>query len=371
MKFKLLICLLLFAGAGRAQYSIEAQIGNLAQSVPAYYFGYSEVLYNNLGGCMAMSNQMQHLRKRWRIRYALTMASQTINVSQATNGSINRSQLYNQEGIQYMGSLSNVLGSRDESVLRQYLLDQNGNRMVNPKTGEYISIDLNMPGGFGYPVGATPFVMPSLEIRLWKGLIVQGGWVPVGYFLRNFKEGNFTPKANLYSIGGGLSMRYFSKAPVLSWLRFDASYSVVDINLSSIQDKLDLNTNDYFTLNFTELNLSTGISSSQYRGSISIPVSKGVALVGQVGFYQFNYHFDFSYKMQAQADAEKLKANYNIDLAENNINIDDKFSKSYQSKNTQYYSGGVLLDGKVASFYLGMAYLNYPTFSFKTSLRII
>lgn len=365
------LLLVLWFGQTHAQHSIEEQVGQFAQAIPAYYFGYTQVFFENSGGPMVLSNQMQHWDKDWRVKYGLGFSSHAFNTSSSQISSIDRSVLPQSESIQYMGSMNNVFGPDDGSTIRQYLLDADGERIVNPISGEFIHFELEMPGGFSPGLGVVPYTNALFEIRPWKGISFSAGWAPLGYLMREFEEGDFTIRSNMVSAGISIHMRHFSMAPVLSWFRFDASYNQLSLNMKHLEDVMTLTSDHAFGIDFKNLGMTTQLSSVQYRASIMIPTFKKVFILLQGGALSHSYDFAFQYEADVTIDPESISDEYNMELNDATFKIDNEFKASDSYQDQLYYSGGLFFEGKIASLYLGYAEINHPTFALKTTLKIL
>lgn len=354
----------------KAQITLEEQMNTMIKAIPAYYFGYSQLLFDNLAPAMAHGSQSQHWKKNWRVKYGLSVAGTGFLVSPFAHGQIDRSILPGNEGTYYLGPVSSMMGSKDPSYIRQYVLTESGERMVNPLTGEFIQMEIEMPGGMATSNGLAPFLMPNVEIRAIKGLVVSGGLIPISYFLDEFEKGKFTSKINFYNYGASLHLRHFFKIPVLSWLRFDASQGIVSASLAELQDLVALESEGFLSMEFTQLEVNTLIATTQYRASMAIPTIKNVILVLQGGMFSSKYSFDFGYDVSVDVDASQLKTDYNIDFDNESLTFKDTYSIEKTTPQTFYYGGGLLLDSKVATFYLGYAHTANPSFLIKTSVRL-
>lgn len=371
MKKVLTILLTLSLGVSHAQYSIEDQLGEFAKAVPAYYFGYTKIFFENSGAPMALSNQTQHWDTRWRVKYGLGISGQAFGLDNYQVNSIDRTSLPESESIQYMGSMNNVFGSEEESMIRQYLLDANGQRVVNPLTGEFIKFDLNMPGGLSRGLGVIPYTTALFELRTWKGLSFSLGWAPIGYFLRDFEKERFKISSNMFSIGASLHLRNFFSTPFLSWFRFDGSYNQIAMNMVHIEDVMSLTSDHSFDVEFHDLSLNTTLSSLQYRGSLMIPTTKKAFIVLQAGVINSSYQFDFDYSANIEVNSKDIEDQYNIELEDLSFEIDDRYTATNSFNSQYYYSGGLFFEGAIASVYVGFAQINYPTFTLKTTVKIL
>ncbi|MGB0432053.1 MAG: hypothetical protein ACPGLV_16380 [Bacteroidia bacterium] len=367
----LLIVLLTQFYTTRAQVDIESQLGDLSNALPSYFLGYSKVISSNIGMPMAYTSQTQHWKKNWRVKYGVSFALQAFGVNNYTNGRIDQNTLYRSPSVGYFGKMSNAFGSEEASTLRFYFLNNKGERLINPSNGTYLAADISLPGGYGNELGAVPFVSPNLEIRLWKGLIISGSYMPLSWAIREFEQESFKLMANFYSVGAGLNFRNFTKVPVLSWLRFDASYGALNIAFNEFQDALDLDNSELFIIDFNSVNLSNNVVYSQFRGSMAIPVLKKAVVVLQAGSINSTFKYNFSYNLNVSINDEKIKDEYNVDIESDDFNLKTDFNYTEQIQQNFYYGGGVLLDSKIATFYLGYAALNAPTFLIKTSLRLL
>lgn len=373
MKKYSLIFLISFLGAFtlKAQIDLESQLGELSNALPNYFLGYSQVISANIGMPMAYSSQTQHWKKNWRVKYGLSMAGQVFPVNNYTNGRIDQNVLYQSPSIGYFGKMSNAFGSEDASTLRFYFLRNDGERIINPKNGQFLAADIELPGGYDGGLGTVPFISPSLEIRVWKGLILSASYMPLSWAMREFEQENFKLNANYYSFGGGLNLRNFTPIPVLSWLRFDAAYGALNIGFKEFQDVLNFNSSDLFDIQFTSINLTNNVNFLQYRGSMAIPVLKKAVLVIQAGAINSTFNYNFNSELEVKVNADKLKEDYNIEMNSEEVNLSNEFSHTKDVNQNFYYGAGLLFDTKVATFYLGYADLNAPTFIIKSSLRLL
>lgn len=373
MKKYILILAICTVGAfsSKAQLDLENQLGELSNALPSYFLGYSKVISAHIGMPMAFSSQTQHWKRRWRVKYGLSMAAQVFPVNNYTNGRIDQRMLYRSPSVGYLGRLSNAFGSVDASTLRFYLLNDNGERLINPSNGQYLAADIELPGGYDGNIGAVPFISPSLEIRVWKGIIVSASYMPLSWAMREFEQDNFKLSANFYSFGGGLNLRNFTKIPVLSWFRFDASYGALSIGLNDFQDALSFDNSDLFNIKFNSVNLTNNVSYLQYRGSLAIPLLKKAVLIIQGGAINSTFNYNFNHELVVEVDATKIKEDYNIDVDSDNIIINKDFSYTEDVSQNFYYGAGLLFDTRVATFFLGYAELNSPTFIIKSSLRLL
>lgn len=353
-----------------AQNSLNDQLDDFARSVPSFYHGYSQLLLEELAAPIVLGSQIQHWNSNWRLKYSAGISMQTFGLQSIDVRKIDRSELYEPSSIQYMGALNNSYGNRDATIIRQYLLAEDGNRVVHPRTGEYLSFETRMPGGLGGILAVVPFSMPTVELRVLHGLILSGGYLPLNYFLNDIETGNFKTKASSFSLGASLHLRSFFEIPVLSWLRFDASQSQTKIGLLNIQDAIDLGSNPIMDIELNSFNLQSDIITYQYKASMAIPASKNLILVLQAGYYGHNYHFKFDYDVEATVDSEKLTDEYQLDFKETDLSTRGSYVQSNDSGKNLYYAGGFLFDGQVANVYLGFAQINHPTITLKTCLKI-
>lgn len=348
-------------------------MGELGRALPSYYFSYTKSVFANVGQPIILGNQIQHWKKDWKVKYGLSMSGQFVDNASFGAGQINTSDLYRSDNVSYLGPLSDAFGEEDPSILRHYLLDGEGERIINPYTGSPLSTDIELAGGLGRGITAIPYVLPSLEFKVWKGLIVSGSFLPVSWFLREFEEDNFKTSVNMYSYGASIHLNGFTEIPVLSWLRFDASKSGVNAKFTELQDALDLEPTEFFTLDLNKFDLGTSIATSQYRATMAIPVlsKKNICLLAQAGYYTHQYGFEFDYNIDVQVDAENLKEEYNLDFDGENFSLTDTYTQEERIENTFYYSFGLLVDSEISTFYLGYADFNYPTFAFRASIKIL
>ncbi|MFY0674393.1 MAG: hypothetical protein JXQ87_13405 [Bacteroidia bacterium] len=372
---RIVFILLVFCGFSKsyAQFDLETQMGEIGKAIPSYYYAYTKNIFSNVGQPIIMGNQIQHWKKDWKIKYGLSFSGQFLNNDTWGTGGIEFTELYQSPNISYLGNLSDAFGSEEASFIRHYLLDNNGNKIVNPLTGEYLSTDIEMAGGLGRGLTTIPYVLPSIELKIWKGISIAGSYLPVSWFLREFEEDNFKTSVNMYSIGAGLTLREFTDIPVLSWLRFDASMSGVNASFSELQDALDLEPTEFFNLDLTQFELGTSIRTNQFRGTLAIPVmpKKNIILLAQAGYYTHTYSFNFDYNIDVEVDAEQLKEDYNIEFEGQEFSIGDTYSQSEQIDNTFYYSGGLLIDSQISTFYLGYAQFRYPTLCLRASIKLL
>jgi len=365
-----IVCILPIAKT-QAQHTLSNQLDDYAQSIPSFYYGFTKVIMENIGDPIVLGTQMQHWNTSWRLKYGLSIATQAFGNQSFDINEIDRTELHRSESVQYLGGLNSAYGGQDVTIIRQYLLAENGDRIVNPKTGEYVSFETSMPGGLGGILAVVPNVMPLLEIRPWKGLVLAGGYIPYGYFLRDMETGSFETKVHSLTLGASLDMRQFMKIPVLSWLRFDASYSQTNIGLSNFQDAIDLGENSLINIDIQNMTLQNDLSTLQYRGTLAIPATKKVVLLLQSGFYSHGYQFNFDYDVDANVNVEELKSEYNLDFEDTDLNASGSFSREQDLGSNFYYSGGILFEGSIAGVYVGYANINYPTFAIKTTLRLL
>ncbi|MFY0673126.1 MAG: hypothetical protein JXQ87_06960 [Bacteroidia bacterium] len=374
MKLKIILlplCFFVLMKFSFGQFGLNEQMTELGKAIPSYYHAYTKSIFTELGSTMAIGNQMQHWDGDWKIKYSFSISGQYFSHNMLNGGTINYNDLYQSESISYFGELNNVYGNDNNSFMRHYLLNSEGERIINPLTGEYVSTDIDLVGGFDRGATVIPFLIPSVEARLWKGLIISAGYFPISAMLSEFEVDGFKTQIELYGFGASIHLRYFTKIPVLSWLRFDYSQNGALANFSELQDALNLAPSPLFTLDLKEFNLETRIRSNQIRASIMIPTVKNILLVGQAGLHSESYQFDFTYKIDVKVDSEAIRDEYGFDVNEDNIAISDEFKAGADISNQYFYSAGLFYNGKVSSVFMGYAFSKYPTGCIRVGLKLL
>ena len=98
---------------------------------------------------------------------------------------------------------------------------------------------------------------------------------------------------------------------------------------------------------------------------------KNIILLAQAGYYSHSYTFDFDYNINVDVDAQQLKEDYNLEFEGESFTIGDSYNESEKIENTFYYSGGLLIDSQISTFYVGFAQLNYPTICLRASIKLL
>ena len=274
-------------------------------------------------------------------------------------------------GTVFYGERANVFGSDNPTTLVQYLLDDEGNRVIDPRTGRYVFFSMELPGGVNRDGGIVPHAMPYLELKPWKGIILSGGYMPITYFLRDFEREGFEPLATAYGFGVGLHMNYFTKIPVLSWLRLDYSTNKVIFAADGIENLFEPELNSLIKLNDLSLSMRNEYTANQFRASMAVPISKSLFFILQAGNMQAESSFTFDYEVEAEVDAEEIKRQYKFDIAPETISIDEQYSNGTTIDPFWFYGGSILWEGRVGRALFSYSQSPKPMVALRLGIRIL
>lgn len=371
LNFFVLGCFCMLFSTARAQVDFNDQLNDFALSVPSFYHAYTQVILENMAEPILLGSQIQHWDDDWRFKYSLSTSIQAFGTQSTDLNRIDRTQLYRPQHIEYLGTMSSTFGDREPSSIKQYLIDENGNRLLSPVTGNYLSFETPVPGGFGGILGVVPYSMPNVEVRFLKGLVLSVGYLPLNFFLNDVESGNFKTRASAFSLGASLHLSNYSDIPVLSWLRFDVSQNQTRIGLRELQDATNFGENPFLDIRLNNFDLQNDLLTYQYRGTMAIPLTQKFIFMLQAGFYGHEYSFKFDYDVEANLNAEVLDKEYGLTFSETEFAAQGSYFNKYETGPNRYYSGGILFEGKVASVYVGYSRIQYATLALKTTLRLL
>lgn len=371
MKKLLFLYVLCIANQVNAQVDLQPQINNLSQSLPSYFYAYSEIVQTNLAAPMMLCNQIQHTDEEWRIKYSFAFAGVPLSTDESQNNVLNINSLASSYTTQFSGSFSNVFGKKDKTFIQQFIVNEEGERIVNPITGEYISIKAELLGGLNRRSALVPAFSPFLEFRIWKGLIVSAAYFPIGYLLKDFESKNFDPKINYYAGGLSVHLNYFTDLPVLKWLRIEGNYNLFDLQLNHIEESINFLSSDFYNINFDEITLKNQYIGLQFRSSLAIPISKNFYLITQYSLLNYSQKFEYNYNFNLAFDKESLQDDLNLEIKDESFLVKDTYQRNSKESFKNQLSAGFMYSGTVGTFLFN--YTNYPinTFSAKVSIKII
>lgn len=356
-----------------AQDYLQSQFEGVISSMQSYGYYYLNDGLMPMAASFSHGNQMQHDKDNWRIKYKLSTSASFPYYSVVGHGEIRYDEVPGTKGLVVLGPRNGAFGGSEASTIRAFLLNNEGERIVHPETGQFISYDIEVPGGTGSSMWPVPSSLPYLQVRALAGLSFSGSYFPLGQVVGDLRELESPVDGTFMAFGVNWQLRGLLKVPVISWLRFDysmnrSSFSVQNLhnlfNYAGDMGFLEFQANQY------DMNLEMG--SNQGRVSISVPFLKGSRLIGQVS--QVNLYTDYHtpYDFDIKLDQQKLKEDYDLTLenAKDEYKIQGEFKKREEANFTTW-NVGLLKEGRIGNYLLMYGYDPYPRFTAVLGIKLL
>lgn len=362
---------LLFLRISAFSQNINEDINHIGEGLSNYLYGYSETIVSDFSAIQAFGHEASFFKKEWRVKYGLSSSFKTVRNIYSSDQKIQSDNLYlEDENISYLGNRNGVFGATDPTIFRKYLSNSEGERILNPKTGEYLYVDVEMPGGLGYENSIAPSFMPYLSIRAWKGLVLHGGYIPHGLLLNEFDRGNFKSNINQWSYGASLHMNHFVDVPVVSWLYFQFGMNEMQVQLSGMQDILPSFENEYIDVNVEDFSLDANFSSSLFKLGMVAPINDKIRLLGSINRLTTSRYFGISNTLTAKIDTERLDEEYGYTVETSEVEGESEFVRSETGTAQFQWVLGASIESEIASVTIRSTNVPFTMHSVKFVIRI-